>query len=98
HTRFSRDWSSDVCSSDLDIGSDGQPGFGEPAARSAFLPALTDEFAREAARLLRSGRVYFFQLRAMGGAICDTPPEETAFAHRTRSEERRVGKEERSRG
>src|SRR5690606_26004053 len=26
---------------------------------------------------------YFFQLRAMGGAICDTPPEETAFAHRT---------------
>ncbi len=73
----------DVMNLAADIGSDGQPGFGEPAARSAFLPALTDEFAREAARLLRSGRVYFFQLRAMGGAICDTPPEETAFAHRT---------------
>ena len=66
-----------------DVGADGQHGVGEPASRSAFLPTLTDEFARNAADLLRSRQVYFFQLRAMGGAIVDTPSEETAFAHRT---------------
>src|SRR5690606_30257595 len=62
---------------------EGLLGVGEPVSRSAFLPALPDEFARDAAELLRRGRVYFFQLRAMGGAIADTPADETAFAHRT---------------
>lgn len=66
-----------------DVGAEGQHGVGEPVSRSAFLPALTDEFARDAAELLRSGLVYFFQLRAMGGAIADTPADETAFAYRT---------------
>src|SRR5690606_1300157 len=42
-----------------------------------------DEFACDAAQLLRGGRVYFFQLRAMGGAIGDVPADQTAFAHRT---------------
>lgn len=73
----------DVMDQAADVGPDGQHGAGEPASRSAFLPALTDEFARDVAKLLRGGRVYFFQLRAMGGAIADTPAEETAFAHRT---------------
>ena len=73
----------DVMDQAADVGPDGHHGAGEPASRSAFLPALTDEFARDAARLLRSGRVYFFQLRAMGGAIADVPADETAFAHRT---------------
>ncbi|MBX6752092.1 MAG: FAD-linked oxidoreductase, partial [Micromonosporaceae bacterium] len=73
----------DVMNLAADVGPDGHHGAGEPASRSAFLPALTDEFARDAARLLRSGRVYFFQLRAMGGAIADVPADETAFAHRT---------------
>jgi FAD/FMN-containing dehydrogenase len=66
-----------------DVGPDGHHGRGEPVSRSAFLPRLTDEFARDAARLLHSGEVYFFQLRHMGGAITDTPPSATAFAHRT---------------
>lgn len=73
----------DVMALAADVGPDGQHGVGEPVSRSAFLPALTDEFARDAAELLRSGVVYFFQLRAMGGAIADTPADETAFAHRT---------------
>jgi len=73
----------DVMDQAADVGSDGHHGVGEPASRSAFLPAITAEFARDAARLLRSGRVYFFQLRAMGGAIADVPADETAFAHRT---------------
>ncbi|GAA1767945.1 FAD-binding protein [Luedemannella helvata] len=66
-----------------DVGAEGHQGVGEPVARSAFLPELTDAFARDAARLLRLGLVYFFQLRTMGGAIADVPTGETAFAHRT---------------
>lgn len=65
-----------------DVGPDGHHGYGEPVTRSGLLPALTPEFAADAARLLRTGHVYFFQLRAMGGAIADVPPDETAFAHR----------------
>ncbi|RIV38038.1 FAD-binding protein [Micromonospora radicis] len=65
-----------------DVGPDGHHGMGEPVSRSAFLPALTDDFARDTTRLLRSGLVHFFELRAMGGAITDTPADETAFAHR----------------
>ncbi|MGK5683020.1 FAD-binding oxidoreductase [Actinoplanes sp. URMC 104] len=66
-----------------DVGPGGHHGRGEPVARSGFLPELTDEFARDAARLLSTGQAAFFQLRHMGGAIADTPPEATAFAHRT---------------
>jgi len=73
----------DVMALAADVGPDGHHGMGEPVSRSAFLPALTQDFARDAARLLRSGLVYFFELRGMGGAIADTPADETAFAHRT---------------
>jgi FAD/FMN-containing dehydrogenase len=66
-----------------DVGPEGQQGQGDIHSRSAFLPALTAEFARDAARMLRSGTVYFFELRAMGGAINDVPADATAFAHRT---------------
>jgi FAD binding domain len=65
-----------------DVGPDGQHGFGQPVSRSAFLPRMTTEFARAAAWLLRTGDVYFFQLRSMGGAIADVAPDATAFAHR----------------
>jgi hypothetical protein len=71
-----------VMDSAADVGPQGHQGFGEPVSRSAFLPKLTPDFAHDAARLLRSGRVYFFELRAMGGAIADVPSEATAFAHR----------------
>ena len=72
-----------VMGSASDVGSTGHHGSGEPVFRSAFLPELTDDFARDAAALLRTGQIYFFQLRHMGGAIADVAPEATAFAHRT---------------
>ncbi|QAY74665.1 LLM class flavin-dependent oxidoreductase [Agromyces protaetiae] len=66
-----------------DVGPDGQHGGGEPVSRSAFLPALTPEFARDAAALLKSGLVYFFELRTMGGAISDVSPDAMAYSHRS---------------
>ncbi|WP_308291457.1 FAD-binding protein [Mumia sp. zg.B21] len=65
-----------------DVGPEGHQGYGEPVSRSALLPELTPAFAHDAARLLHSGTVAYFQLRAMGGAIADVPPDRTAFAHR----------------
>lgn len=73
----------DVMAQAADVGAEGHHGRGEPISRSGFLPRLTDEFARDAAELLRSGTTFFFQLRHMGGAIADTPSDATAFAHRT---------------
>ncbi|SDS33819.1 LLM class flavin-dependent oxidoreductase [Agrococcus carbonis] len=57
-------------------------GQGEPTTRSALLGAMTPEVARGLARFLDAGTHYFFQIRAMGGAIGDVPPDATAFAHR----------------
>jgi berberine-like enzyme len=74
---------SDVMALAADVGPDGHHGWGEPASRSGFLPALTDEAAHDLATLLQGGDVYFFQLRTMGGAIADVAADETAFAHRT---------------
>lgn len=65
-----------------DVGPEGHHGFAEPTSRSALLPSITPAFAREAAALLATGDVHFFQLRTMGGAIADVAPEATAFAHR----------------
>ncbi|WP_432044173.1 FAD-binding protein [Streptomyces cadmiisoli] len=71
-----------VMGSAADVGPEGHHGFGEPVSRSAFLPKLTADFARDAADLLGTGQVYFFELRAMGGAIADVPADEMAFPHR----------------
>lgn len=73
----------DVMNQAHDVGVDGHHGHGEPHARSGLIPALTSEFAHDAAQMLRTGDVYFFQLRTMGGAIADVAPEATAFGHRT---------------
>ncbi|MFF2272578.1 LLM class flavin-dependent oxidoreductase [Agromyces sp. NPDC058136] len=55
---------------------------GEPTSRSGIVGRITPEFARDAARFLDEGSSYFFQLRAMGGAVHDVPADATAFAHR----------------
>lgn len=55
---------------------------GEPTSRSGLIGRITPSFARDAARLLESGATYFFQLRAVGGAVHDVPADATAFAHR----------------
>src|SRR5690606_40098692 len=91
HTRFSRDWSSDVCSSDLAVGLE------EPALAS---------LARAAYRLL--GLQSFFtagpkEIRAWTVPVGATAPQAAGAIHSDfercfiRSEERRVGKECRSR-
>src|SRR5690606_40520467 len=90
HTRFSRDWSSDVCSSDLDAG-----GFQRPAGGNAqgFLDLPFDllalgDSALEA--LFEPGQFDAHGIeRVAGGLVCAIGI--------ARSEERRVGKECRSR-
>ncbi|WP_430645057.1 FAD-binding oxidoreductase [Agromyces sp. GXS1127] len=73
----------DVMAQAADVGPDGQHGFGEPVSRSAFLPRLTPGFARDAAALLETGLVHFFELRTMGGAVADVASDAMAFPHRS---------------
>src|SRR5690606_40358856 len=87
HTRFSRDWSSDVCSSDL--GKEGQPLasaiFGDYTALVYLMPIFggiaADRWLGRRAALIAGGAIM-----ALGHFLM-------AF----RSEERRVGKEGRAR-
>jgi hypothetical protein len=58
-------------------------GQGEPLARSALVEHITPEFARDAARFIESGSTFFFQIRAVGGAIQDVDPDDTAYANRS---------------
>src|SRR5436309_10839317 len=76
HTRFSRDWSSDVCSSDLST----FHAQGLPALRAMQFASRADE--KWIAQLDKGGRGF----------------TESNGAGSRRSEERRVGKECRSRG
>lgn len=56
---------------------------GEPTSRSGLIGRITPSFAADAAQFLESGATYFFQLRAIGGAVHDVPSDATAFAHRS---------------
>ncbi|MGP7960568.1 LLM class flavin-dependent oxidoreductase [Sanguibacter sp. A247] len=58
---------------------------GEPHSRSGLLERMTPEFAAAAAEMLASGDVFFFQIRATGGAASDVAPDATAYAHRSAS-------------
>uniref|UniRef100_UPI0013E2CDFD FAD-binding oxidoreductase n=1 Tax=Microbacterium sp. CPCC 204701 TaxID=2493084 RepID=UPI0013E2CDFD len=60
-----------------------QHGAGEPHSRSGLIEHVTPEFANAAARMLESGAIPFFQLRAVGGAVSDVPEDATAYAHRS---------------
>jgi hypothetical protein len=44
---------------------------------------ITPEFAAAAERLIRSGAVYFFQIRSVGGAVSDVDPDATAYGYRS---------------
>lgn len=55
---------------------------GEPVARSGLVHHITPQFAAAAARLIRSGVVYFFQIRSVGGAVADVDPDATAYSNR----------------
>src|SRR5690606_39447024 len=86
HTRFSRDWSSDVCSSDLRLKS-------SPSMRQK-LPARHSASSSLFGPILQSGSFYCPKRRTMRfpskGKGCRRPCWR-------RSEERRVGKEGKSR-
>jgi hypothetical protein len=56
---------------------------GEPVSRSALVRHITPEFAEAAAKLIRSGVVYFFQIRSVGGAVSDVDPDATAYGYRS---------------
>lgn len=56
---------------------------GEPHSRSGLVGHLSAEFSAAAARMMDSGDVYWFQLRAVGGAVADVPPGATAYANRS---------------
>src|SRR5690606_41001650 len=94
HTRFSRDWSSDVCSSDLQAGAD----IRTTKDATAVLPRSC---GLASGPLTVPACTWYRGFRARNG--CSTyrnervaTPQEAA--DRTRSEERRVGKEGSTRG
>lgn len=64
------------------VGDEPQRGFGEPNGRSGLIDHVTPEIAEAAAEGVRSGAVYWFQLRAVGGAVADVAPDATAYANR----------------
>jgi FAD/FMN-containing dehydrogenase len=60
-----------------------QHGAGEPHSRSGLIEHVTPAFAAAATRMLESGAVPFFQLRAVGGAVADVAEDATAYAGRS---------------
>lgn len=58
-------------------------GQGDPVTRSGLIRHITPEFAAAAARLIRNGVVYFFQIRSVGGAVADVDPDATAYGYRS---------------
>src|SRR5690606_39923213 len=83
HTRFSRDWSSDVCSSDLS----GR----EPVLEGLNLDEIGIEYDRNGIKVNDHFETNIEGIYAIGDVIGGI-----MLAH-VRSEERRVGKESRSR-
>ena len=59
-----------------------QRGQGEPLSHSGLARHLTPELAEQTAALLDAGASYFFQIRAVGGAVADVPSDATAYGWR----------------
>ncbi|MDO7880864.1 LLM class flavin-dependent oxidoreductase [Salinibacterium soli] len=57
-------------------------GRGEPLARSGLLQSVTPAAASDLADFIRGGAPYFFQVRAVGGAVGDVDEDATAYSHR----------------
>src|SRR2546430_15639149 len=99
HTRFDCDWSSDVCSSDLELDEE----LGEYLKMSAdekMKQGISRKEALRAVRLERGSLEVSKEIVRSGGweSTVETSWQDLRFAARMlRSEERRVGKECRSR-
>src|SRR5690606_40737557 len=91
HTRFSRDWSSDVCSSDLGVQA-GEVQIDLPAVVARKDEVVGNKRAGMEARVAASPNItpYWAEARFTGPHTVEAAGE--------RSEERRVGQERRSRG
>src|SRR5438105_12534750 len=87
HTRSTRDWSSDVCSSDLPARA------AVCAVSTGGISVLSPIFSNNAT-LLRFPFLYSVSIRhaTIAGSLCNEKNIEKALARRWRSEERRVGK------
>src|SRR5690606_40868903 len=84
HTRFSRDWSSDVCSSDLFKGS--LTGFVSTSDDGVTFDSVTNTMSQQKERI--------WGVEATGDVtITDAFTMGTVLSYRERSEERRVGEE-----
>src|SRR5207302_7120734 len=96
HTRFSRDWSSDVCSSDLGLSPDGARALGGARGLHALrhLAVGWNTFGDEGNAAL-AGSPLLARLDTLDLSTTRFGP--LAAAALARSEERRVGKEWRSR-
>src|SRR5256885_11339756 len=82
HTRLQGDWSSDVCSSDLEQDSSGGEQIGDPVIAELVVGRAADDLAAQ----------------LTGEGLVEDPAERARSEHvDRRSEERRVGKECRSR-
>src|SRR5207302_3786840 len=92
HTRFSRDWSSDVCSSDL--------GYYPMSSWLRIRPGTVTPAAMIDGSAHRKGLppIYNQYLNAAADPLYERETEDRQMLFRPRSEERRVGKECRSRG
>ena len=60
-----------------------QQGQGEPLSHSGLVEHLSPSFTAEAEALLDAGGSYFFQIRAVGGAVADVPADATAYGWRS---------------
>src|SRR5690606_39312396 len=92
HTRFSRDWSSDVCSSDLsknNTGSNSSWLMSCPISCSFSYVPSSNPLLRRWNGLLLLGRS---SLRWRPSGVGQRSWDERSTTHRGRSEERRVGK------
>src|SRR5690606_40627527 len=96
HTRFSRDWSSDVCSSDLSIGAIGATGRGVCEAQGID-PHDIDILTGSLSKAIPSSGGFVAGSLGLKYYIQHGSAPYMFSAALTRSEERRVGKEGRSR-
>src|SRR5690606_39927850 len=96
HTRFSRDWSSDVCSSDLEfrvVGGDRM----ERASETSALIHVSQMAFMGFVEVIANLQTITKNLRRVKADMVAYAPDTLVLIDFPRSEERRVGKESRSR-